>query len=430
MESHCVTAVLIACFLVGRTAALDNGLGLLPPMGYNTWNDQGCILMTEGQVKAAADALVSSGLNRKGYIYVNLDDCWHDRERDNITNRLRADPLRFPSGIPGLAAYVHSKGLKFGIYTDRGSKTCAGRPGSLGYEKLDAETFASWGVDYVKEDNCHSTTGPNDEDVLFEQFGLFRDALNATGRPIFFSVCGGGDQTPWANLSYYASDRRGGPGLANAWRISPDCTDWITCSNAAHISSGVRAFAAQGGYNDPDMLMSSTKRTARLSLTPHQSRTQFFVWAVLMAPLLLGSSPAELSAYDLETYGAEEVIKVNQDPLLKQGGIITSEWDTAGGRLGHIVWAREVTEGVAMVFQNNFPVKGKVTCSDDCWAALPFARGTHLHARELLPAGSPDGAMQDLAPVAGTSLAVDVVSGGASRMFLLSPQSDFAPVFV
>mmetsp|Transcript_11176 Transcript_11176/g.20328 ORF Transcript_11176/g.20328 Transcript_11176/m.20328 type:complete len:427 (+) Transcript_11176:55-1335(+) len=403
-------------------STLDNGLGLLPPMGYNTWNDLGCLKLTEETVRAAADALVSNGLSKKGYTYVNLDDCWHADHRNKESGRLEAHPTRFPSGMAALADYVHSKGLKFGIYTDRGSKTCAGRPGSLGYEKLDAETFASWGVDYVKEDNCHASTGPNDKDVLFQQFAAFRDALNATGRPIFFSVCGGGDQVPWANLSYYATDPRGGPGLANSWRISPDCTEWLTCTQAAHISSQVRSVSVRGGFNDPDMLLGSSKGT-EMWLTPIQSRTQFFVWAVLMAPLLLGTSPEKLTAYDLETYSADEVLQVNQDPLMKQGGLIVSEWESPGGRSGHLIWAREVENGVAIVFQNNFPLQGKVKCSDNCWAALPFTHGTRLHARELLSAGSPSGASEEFDIIAGTSLEVDVVSGGASRMFRLEVQS-------
>mmetsp|Transcript_55096 Transcript_55096/g.128951 ORF Transcript_55096/g.128951 Transcript_55096/m.128951 type:complete len:427 (-) Transcript_55096:159-1439(-) len=401
--------------------ALDNGLGLLPPMGYNTWNDLGCRSLTEETVRAAADALVSNGLSEKGYVYINVDDCWHADHRNNQSGRLEADPDRFPSGMAALADYVHSKGLKFGIYTDRGSETCAGRPGSLGFEELDAETFASWKVDYVKEDNCHSSTGPNDKEILFKQFAAFRDALNATGRPIFFSVCGGGDQFLFTNLSYYASDPRGGPGLANAWRISSDCMEWLSCSYAARVSSDLRTVGGRGGFNDPDMLLGSSKGTDKW-LSQEQSRTQFFVWAVLMAPLLLGTSPQKLTAYDLETYSAAEVLQVNQDALGKQGGLIASEWDTAGGRLGHLVWARELENGVAMVFQNNFPIQSEVICSDSCWAAMPFKTGTPLHARELLRAGSPTGASEEFDIIAGVKLGVDVIKGGASRMFKLDVQ--------
>merc|ERR1719389_1215657 len=140
---------------------------------------------------------------------------------------LQADAVRFPSGMKWLGQQLHRMGLKFGIYTDRGSRTCQGRPGSLGFEELDARTFAEWEVDYVKEDNCHASSGPNDLGTLFRQFGTFRDALNRTGRPIFFSVCGGGDNLPWADLTYFATDPRGGQQLANARRVSPDIVEGI-----------------------------------------------------------------------------------------------------------------------------------------------------------------------------------------------------------
>merc|ERR1719443_1064464 len=166
--------------------------------------------------------MISSGLRDAGYTYVNLDDCWHAKERNATTGRLQGDPKRFPSGMKALGDFLHSKGFKFGIYTDRGYKTCQGLPGSYQHEELDAQTFADWGVDYVKEDNCHSSNGVNDKDSLFAQFGAFRDALNKTGRPIFFSVCGGGDQMPWNDITYYANDPRGGSKLANSWRITPD----------------------------------------------------------------------------------------------------------------------------------------------------------------------------------------------------------------
>jgi len=211
------TAAILAGVLAGVLArvstGLDNGLGLLPPMGYNTWNDMGCSSISEANVKAVASAMVTRGFLAAGYEYLNLDDCWMAHTRD-ANGRLQGDPDRFPSGMKHLSDYVHAKGLKFGIYSDRGSKTCQGRPASLGSEAVDAQTFAAWGVDYLKEDNCYSSTGPNDRDQLFKEFGLMRDALNATGRPIFFSVCGGGDNHEWNDITYYATDPRGGASLA------------------------------------------------------------------------------------------------------------------------------------------------------------------------------------------------------------------------
>jgi len=186
--------------LVKLGESLDNGLSQAPPMGYNTWNDLGCKNMNEANIKAVANTLVDSGLRDAGFVYLNLDDCWMAPNRD-ASGRLQGNPETFPTGMKALADYIHSKGLKFGIYSDRGSATCQGLPASLGSEELDAQTFAEWDVDYLKHDNCHSSTGPNDKDQLFKEFGLMRDGLNATERPIFYSVCGGGAKSHGATLS-------------------------------------------------------------------------------------------------------------------------------------------------------------------------------------------------------------------------------------
>ena len=268
--------------------------------GYNTWNDVGKHL-DAAALEARVDAMVASGLRDAGYTYFNLDDGWAADARDPKTHVLPASSTAFPKGMKAFADYVHGKGLKLGLYTDRGTQTCAGKPGSYGYEAVDAKQYAAWGCDYLKEDNCHAPGGANNHSEAFYRFGLMRDALNATGRPVFFSVCGGGDQAPWNSLAWMAQPPSGGAALANAWRIAPDCVEWVTTLHALSIDAGLARFSGPGGFNDPDMLLTSTKGAVR-KLGPVQSRTQFSIWAVLAAPLLIGGPISQLSAWDLETY--------------------------------------------------------------------------------------------------------------------------------
>src|SRR5690349_16091146 len=176
-------------------------------MGWNSWNKFGCHI-TEALVRGAADTLVSSGMRDAGYVYVVIDDCWQvGRDAEGV---LLADPAKFPSGMKALGDYIHSKGLKFGIYSDAGTKTCAGRPGSRGYEFQDARQYAAWGVDYLKFDWCSTTT----QDAR-SSYALMREALNASGRPIVFSICEWGTAKPWL----WAKD------IGNLWRTTGDIKD-------------------------------------------------------------------------------------------------------------------------------------------------------------------------------------------------------------
>ena len=192
--------------IASKTLALNNGLALTPQMGWNSWNHFHCNI-NESVVKATADAIVAKGLDKFGYVYVNIDDCWA-KSRDANGN-IVPDPATFPD-MAGLVEYVHSKGLKFGLYSDAGSETCAGRPGSLGHETEDANTYAKWKVDYLKYDNCHS-----DGTDVKVRYPVMRDALNATGRPIFFSMCEWGVENPgtWAMP------------VGNSWRTTGDIRD-------------------------------------------------------------------------------------------------------------------------------------------------------------------------------------------------------------
>ncbi|XP_062508332.1 probable alpha-galactosidase [Corticium candelabrum] len=298
-----ISFVLVCHLFLHTTLALDNGLGTTPAMGYNSWYDFGCSgSLNETNVMATADSLVNSGLSRLGYVYINLDDCWASGRYSNGT--VYPDSKRFPSGMKALADYIHSKGLKFGVYTDRGTATCGGRPGSQDHEEIDAKTYAYWGVDYVKEDSCHAS---GDRESAFTQYAKMRDSLNATGRPIYYSLCG------WNR--WYAPI---GYSLANSWRIGPDDSNWGAILKNIDINANLANYAGPGGWNDPCLLLGATY-TGSLRITEMQQRTQFNMWAVMASPLLLSSNVRKISSFAVETYSNKDVIAVNQDPIGRQG---------------------------------------------------------------------------------------------------------------
>jgi len=172
----------IVAALFGGALAIENGLGLVPQMGWNTWNSFHCDI-SEVLIKDSVDKIKALGLDQIGYKYVNLDDCWALLERTSDGHFI-PDPERFPNGMTPLGDYIHAAGLFYGIYSSAGTKTCAGRAGSLGYESIDAQDFASWGVDYLKYDNCY-----NNKVSGTIRYPAMRDALESTGRPIFYSLC-------------------------------------------------------------------------------------------------------------------------------------------------------------------------------------------------------------------------------------------------
>lgn len=298
-------------------------------MGYNTWNDVGCNGVTAEYIRSVADVIVERGMDKLGYTYLNIDDCWATA-RDGTTAELMPDPKAFPVGMGPVAAYVHSKGLKFGLYTDRGVWTCGARPGSAGFEEKDARSFADWGVDYLKVDSCNA---PNSSRAAITQYAKMRDALRATGRPIFYALCG---WAPW-----YAEV---GEALANSWRVARDVNGICEVWNTVSINSVLAAHAGPGAWNDPDALIGSNVGN-RVHLLPHQSRMQFSLWAVMASPLILGANPRSMSAFDIETYTNKEVIDVNQDSLGKQGTII---WENCP--------KRDVAELVAKANRDRYPL--------------------------------------------------------------------------
>lgn len=298
MLVHTLFVVLLASVVV----AVDNGLGLTPQMGWNSWNHFHCSI-NETLIKSTAYAIANSPLKAAGYIYVNMDDCWA-KSRDKDGN-IQPDPVAFPSGVKAVADYVHSLGLKFGLYSDAGNATCDQRPGSLGYEKNDANTYASWGVDYLKYDNCNS--GP---DTPMVRYPVMRDALNATGRPIFFSMCEWGVDNPatWA------------PEVGNSWRTTPDISD-VWSSMLSNLDSNSKWYkqAGPGGWNDPDML-----EVGNGGMTYTEYVSHFSLWAISKAPLIIGCDVTDLSAETLAILTNEEVIAVNQDSLGVQAAKVAS----------------------------------------------------------------------------------------------------------
>ncbi|KAJ3080648.1 hypothetical protein HK102_002908, partial [Quaeritorhiza haematococci] len=197
-------------------------IALTPPMGWNSWNKYGCDI-SEDLIKSTADALVSTGLAAAGYTFLNLDDCWQI-DRNKTTGEIIPDPDRFPSGMAALGSYIHSKGLKYGIYSSAGTMTCQARPGSLGFEEVDARTYAEWGVDFLKYDNCFNNALITRR-ASVRRYKAMADALKKTGRDIVYSVCNWGQAEPWLWA----------PEFSNLWRTTADIGDsWsafnIRCS--------------------------------------------------------------------------------------------------------------------------------------------------------------------------------------------------------
>jgi len=282
-------------------------LAKTPPMGWNSWNKFGCNV-NENMIREMADAMVSSGMKAAGYQYINIDDCWHG-QRDSL-GFIHPDYDRFPSGMKALADYIHSLGLKFGIYSDAGWKTCAGKPGSRGHEYQDAQQYARWGVDYLKYDWCN-TEGLNAEGAYL----TMRDALYAAGRPIVFSICEWGENKPW----------EWGKNIGNLWRTTGDITavfegivDHGTWSSLGilrilDLQEGLRIHAAPGHWNDPDMLEVGN------GMAVNEDRAHFSMWCMLAAPLIAGNDLRNMSSDTREILTNKEVIAINQDSLGIQG---------------------------------------------------------------------------------------------------------------
>ena len=289
-------------FIFGSVYCLDNGLGLTPQMGWNTWNKFQCNI-SEKLIMESIDALNQSGLIEIGYKYINLDDCWQSSRDEN--GIIVPDPKAFPNGIKPLVDYAHSKGLLFGLYSDAGVKTCAGRPGSLEYEEKDAKTYAEWGIDYLKYDNCF-----NNNLTSLERYPKMTEALNKTGRPIFYSICQWGEEeiATW------------GKKYGNSWRTTGDISDnWNSMLRIIDLNDKWYNYSGPGGWNDPDML-----EVGNGGMTWTEYKTHFSLWAISKAPLIIGCDITKMDNQTKEILSNTEVIAINQDKLGKQGRKIKS----------------------------------------------------------------------------------------------------------
>eukprot|EP00735_Rhodelphis_limneticus_P010352 TRINITY_DN3085_c0_g1::TRINITY_DN3085_c0_g1_i1::g.22263::m.22263 TRINITY_DN3085_c0_g1::TRINITY_DN3085_c0_g1_i1::g.22263 ORF type:complete len:432 (+),score=122.66,sp/Q42656/AGAL_COFAR/44.71/8e-114,Melibiase/PF02065.13/1.2e-22,Melibiase/PF02065.13/0.00058,Glyco_hydro_97/PF10566.4/9.8e-08,TrbC/PF04956.8/0.011,Raffinose_syn/PF05691.7/0.037,DUF1724/PF08350.5/0.26 TRINITY_DN3085_c0_g1_i1:41-1336(+) len=311
---------LLAALSMLATASFASGsmLASTPPMGWNSWNQFLCNI-DENLVKQTADAIVDTGLAKLGYSYVVMDDCWHASSRDE-QGRLQPNKERFPSGIPALAEYVHSRGLKFGIYSDIGTHTCQKLPGSHGHFDVDAQTFADWGVDYIKMDFCSRTDEQGKNPAT--DYKAFSESIKKSGREMLYSVCNWGWREPWD----WAGE------FAQMWRTTSDIYPWwhrvtvISELNAKHGEA-----AGPGHWNDPDMLEVGVEGRifnkpwgAETSLTVRESQAHFSLWAMLAAPLIMGVDVRTLHTRPdiLDILSNPEVIAIDQDPLGVQGNLV------------------------------------------------------------------------------------------------------------
>lgn len=297
---------LAASFLLAPTALFAQrfeNMAPTPPMGWNSWNKFGCDV-NERMLMETADMLVESGMRDAGYIYLVIDDCWHG-ERDSL-GFIHENPDLFPSGMKALADYIHARGLKFGIYSSAGYKTCAGHPAGRGHEYQDALVYASWDVDYLKYDWCH-TQGLNAEGAYM----TMRDALYNAGRPIVFSLCEWGSNKPWL----------WGAKMGQLWRTTGDISaqfsgmkdhgTWKSLGVLAilDMQDTLRTYAGPNSWNDPDMLEVGN------GMTVSEDRAHFTMWCMLSAPLMAGNDLRTMSKDTREILMNPEVIAIDQDPL-------------------------------------------------------------------------------------------------------------------
>jgi alpha-galactosidase len=302
------------------------GLALTPPMGWNSYNTFGCD-PNEQLMKGIADAMVATGLRDAGYTYINIDDGWMAPERDKDGN-LYADPKTFPNGLKTVTDYIHSKGLKAGIYLGCGLRTYGERLGSLGNEQKDADVIASAGFDLLKYDYRELPEDPPGRDVKTD-YCTMRDCLIRTGRPMIFSICEHGRSKPW----------EWGREAGHLWRTTPDIKDafdgdikWGWGFNKIiDQTHHLHPYAGPGGWNDPDMLVVGLKGTIEWQgpgCTFEEYRSHFALWCLSAAPLLIG---CDIRNMDEETKGIllnKELIAINQDVLGKQGHIVKKENNT------------------------------------------------------------------------------------------------------
>lgn len=362
----------IAVNLIGSAALAEttqavvnkgpNGLAQRPPMGWNSWNKFACEV-NEQVVRDTADAMVASGMRAAGYQYVVVDDCWAGPRDAN--GFITADPKRFPSGMKALADYIHSRGLKFGIYSDAGRLTCGGRPGSQGHEYQDALTYARWGADYLKYDWC--STGDRNAQ---EAYAVMADALRQSGRDIVFSMCEWGTAKPWL----WAKS------VGNLWRTTGDIWDSFSTNDKAHdwahtvaeivdLNEPLWPYAGPGHWNDADML-----EVGNGGMTETEYRAHFSLWVMMASPLMAGNDIAHMDETTRAILTNREVIAVDQDVLGIQG-------HRTGKDGASEIWVKPLTGGGrALLLFNRGDAPALIRASAD---ELGWPAGVRAKVRDL-----------------------------------------------
>ena len=365
-------AICLAASPLALLAQTDTTLAATPPMGWNSWNHF-AERVTDADVRAAADALVSTGMRDAGYIYVNIDDTWEGKRDAHGVIRTNQ---KFPD-MKALADYVHSKGLKLGIYSSPGPYTCAHYAGSYKHEDQDAKTYAAWGIDYLKYDMCSygniiekqagKMTAANDAKryaMDHAAYDKMHKALAATGRPILFSMC----QYGWNDVWKWGADVGG-----NAWRTTGDITDkYDRMTEIGFSQAGLAKFAGPGHWNDPDML-----EVGNGGMTTDEYRTHMTLWSILAAPLLAGNDLSKMTPETLAMLTNKDVIAIDQDALGKQGDRVWAEGFSE-------IWSKPLSGGAQAVAifnrspeERQIPFKlSQVGAADtatlrDVWTAAP-----------------------------------------------------------
>ena len=333
-------------------------LAQTPPMGWNSWNIFGGKI-DEDKIRSIAEAMVSSGLKDAGYEYIVMDDCWQI-SRDGRGD-IVADPETFPHGIKALSDYIHSLGLKFGLYSCAGDYTCQGRPGTNGHQYQDALKYAEWGVDYLKYDWC-SNGGQNAEAA----YRTMSEAIKTAGRPIILSICEWGENKPW----------EWGKGIGHLWRVTPDIRavynakfDWggVGVLGCIDAMKDLVEYAGPGHWNDAEML-----EVGNGQMSLDENITHFSMWCMLAAPLMCGNDLRNMHPQTLEILTNKEVIALDQDKLGIQATLFMDMGD-------HQIWAKPLDGGeIAVCFMNRSEF---VWDLDYCWTDQTMYFATEIDLR-------------------------------------------------
>jgi alpha-galactosidase len=360
-------ALAVVLIFAGRTGAQTprDALAQTPPMGWNSWNKFECNV-SEELIKSVADAIALNGMKEAGYRYVVIDDCWQ-ATRDGDGN-IVADSKRFPSGMKALADYIHSEGLKFGIYSDAGAETCQGRPGSQGHEFQDALMYAKWGVDYLKYDWCKTDTRNAQE-----AYTTISGALLASGRPIVLSICEWGTNKPWLWGKTVGNLWRTTADISDKWQGKRNWPDGSCCElgmvDILDLQVGLESFAGPGHWNDPDML-----EVGNGGMSAGEYRAHFSLWALLAAPLMAGNDVRSMTPEIREILTNKEVIAVNQDALGREGRRVRKDGDLE-------VWSKVLSDGSrAVILLNRGSSESEIGVR---WEEIGYPNHTPAKVRDL-----------------------------------------------